>query len=86
MWIYAKGTPLGVNIVCPIKTLSYKKWTKEKVGRWTNFVTHLAKTRGFFGVSALTQNRKRLGARMETDPHLRKRFGRAESALNNSEQ
>jgi hypothetical protein len=36
------------------------------------------------GVSALSQNRKRLGARLKTDPHLRKRFERAESALNNS--
>jgi REP element-mobilizing transposase RayT len=36
------------------------------------------------GVSAFSQNRKRLGARMETDPHLRKRFERAESTLNQS--
>ncbi|MDJ0889358.1 MAG: transposase [Desulfobacterales bacterium] len=38
------------------------------------------------GVSALSQNRKRLGARMETDPHLRKQFERAESVLSDSEQ
>ena len=37
------------------------------------------------GVSALSQNRKRLGVRMATDPQLRKRFERAESALNDSE-
>ena len=37
------------------------------------------------GVSALSQNRKRLKARMATDPHLRKQFERAENLLNDSE-
>ncbi len=37
------------------------------------------------GVSALSQNRKRLGARMDTDQHLRKRFEQAKNALTNSE-
>ncbi len=37
------------------------------------------------GVSAPSQNRNRLGARMDTDQHLRKRFEQAKNALTNSE-
>lgn len=33
------------------------------------------------GVSALSQNRKRLGAKMETNKLLKKRFEQAENAL-----
>ena len=44
-------------------------------------ISSLAEDLGI-GVSAFSQNRKRLEARMETDPLLRKRFERAGSALN----
>jgi hypothetical protein len=43
--------------------------------RWSFTITSI-------GVSAFSQNRKRLEARMEADPLLRKRFERAGSALN----
>ena len=51
---------------------------------WQAFHVSLLAADLGIGVSAFSQNGRRLGARLETDPHLRNRFGRAESVLNDS--
>ncbi len=56
---------------------------RQHLSGWRS-ISSLAADLGI-GVSGFSQNRKRLGARMETDPHLKRRFERAGSALNNSE-